>query len=44
MKRPLLEIAEPLVSELMVVFYGFGLVARVSALKNAVLLMVFGKR
>lgn len=43
MKRPLLEIAEPLVSELMVVFYGYGLAARATALKNAILLMVFGK-
>jgi hypothetical protein len=44
MKRPLLDIAEPLVSELMVVFYGYGLLTKINALKNSVLLMLLGKK
>ena len=44
MKRPLLSIADPLVSELLVLFYGFGLKAKIVALKNSILLMLFGKK
>jgi len=42
MKRPLLKISEPLVTELLVVFYGFGIRVKLNALKNALALMIFG--
>jgi len=44
LKRPLLEISQPLVDEVMILFYGFGLQVKAAALVNIVKLFLLGKK